>query len=159
MLKINFLEPVWKTTLKAHAIVIKKGSSIGLIDCSIFDENESLVAKSKFNMHDFTRNQCQKQIVKLSLTLLEEGFIIQRRVVITGYGAISPLGNNVETLWSNIKTAKSRSKKIKFSGYEEIITKIGGCIDDFKPEEYFDKKELGNYDLFVQYDMRQPNKR
>jgi 3-oxoacyl-[acyl-carrier-protein] synthase II len=65
----------------------------------------------------------------------------------------------VETLWSNIKAAKSGIKKIKFSGYEEIITKIGGFIDDFKPEEYFDKKELGNYDLFVQYDMRRRNKR
>jgi hypothetical protein len=39
------------------------------------------------------------------------------------------------------------------------FTKIGGFIDDLKPEEYFDKKELGNYDLFDQYDMRQRNKR
>ena len=45
-LKINYLKPVWKATLKAHAIVIKKGRSIGLIDCTIFDENESLVAKA-----------------------------------------------------------------------------------------------------------------
>lgn len=45
-LKINYLKPVWKTTLKAHAVVIKKGSTIGLIDCSIYDENEALVAKA-----------------------------------------------------------------------------------------------------------------
>jgi uncharacterized protein (TIGR00369 family) len=45
-LKINYLKPVWETTLKAHAVVIKKGSTIGLIDCSIYDETESLVAKS-----------------------------------------------------------------------------------------------------------------
>jgi uncharacterized protein (TIGR00369 family) len=45
-LKINYLKPVWKTTLKANAIVVKKGSSIGLIECTIFDENESLVAKA-----------------------------------------------------------------------------------------------------------------
>ncbi|WP_224752663.1 PaaI family thioesterase [Metabacillus arenae] len=45
-LKINYLKPVWKTTLTANAIVVKKGSSIGLIECTIFDENESLVAKA-----------------------------------------------------------------------------------------------------------------
>ncbi|MCK0470391.1 PaaI family thioesterase [Halalkalibacter sp. APA_J-10(15)] len=45
-LKINYLKPVWKTTLKANAIVVKKGSSIGLIECTIFDENETLVAKA-----------------------------------------------------------------------------------------------------------------
>ena len=87
-------------------------------------------------MHDFTREQCQKQIVKLSLTLLEEGFIIQRRVVITGYGAISPLGNDVETLWSNIKAAKSGIKKINFTGYEEINTKIGGFIEERNREKF-----------------------
>lgn len=76
---------------------------------------------------------------------------MKRRVVVTGYGAISPLGNEVETLWRNIKLGKSGIKKIKFSGFEEINTKIGGFIDDFNPEEYLDKKELGKYDLFVQY--------
>jgi acyl-coenzyme A thioesterase PaaI-like protein len=40
------LKPVWKTTLKANAIVVKKGSSIVLIECTIFDENEALVAKA-----------------------------------------------------------------------------------------------------------------
>lgn len=45
-LKINYLKPVWKTAIKAHSIVIKKGNSIGLIDCSLFDENEALVAKA-----------------------------------------------------------------------------------------------------------------
>lgn len=45
-LKINYLKPVWRTTLKAHAQVVKKGSTIGLIDCSVYDENESLVAKA-----------------------------------------------------------------------------------------------------------------
>lgn len=76
---------------------------------------------------------------------------MKRRVVVTGYGAISPLGNDVETLWSNIKLGRSGIKKIQFSGYEDINTKIGGFIDNFNPEEYLDKKELGKYDLFVQY--------
>ncbi|WP_041580777.1 beta-ketoacyl-ACP synthase II [Bacillus sp. 1NLA3E] len=76
---------------------------------------------------------------------------MKRRVVITGYGVISPLGNDVDTFWSHIKAAKSGIKKIQENGFEDINTKIGGFIDDFQPEQYFDKKELGKYDLFVQY--------
>ncbi|MGM0836723.1 MAG: beta-ketoacyl-ACP synthase II [Bacillota bacterium] len=76
---------------------------------------------------------------------------MNRRVVITGYGAITPLGNDVETLWSNIKNSKSGIKNIEFEGYEGINTKIGGRIDDFSPEKYLDKKELSKFDKFVQY--------
>ncbi|MDN7240620.1 beta-ketoacyl-ACP synthase II [Planococcus sp. N028] len=76
---------------------------------------------------------------------------MRRRVVITGYGAVSPLGNDVDTLWNNIKQGKSGIKKIQASGYEEINTKIGGFVDDFNPENYFEKKDLGKYDLFIQY--------
>ncbi|MGD6833546.1 beta-ketoacyl-ACP synthase II [Sutcliffiella halmapala] len=76
---------------------------------------------------------------------------MNRRVVITGYGAITPLGNDVETLWNNIKNSKSGIKNIEYEGYEDINTKIGGRIDDFSPEKYLDKKELNKLDKFVQY--------
>lgn len=76
---------------------------------------------------------------------------MKRRVVVTGYGAISPLGNDPEILWENIKLGKSGIKEVNFSGYEEINTKIGGFIEDFNPEDYLDKKELGKYDLFIQF--------
>ncbi len=78
-------------------------------------------------------------------------FHMSRRVVITGYGVISPLGNEVGTFWNNIRAGKSGIKKIESEDYKDINTKIGGYIDDFPAEEYFDKKELGKYDLFVQY--------
>ncbi|MGX6443445.1 beta-ketoacyl-ACP synthase II [Neobacillus sp. K501] len=74
-----------------------------------------------------------------------------RRVVVTGYGAVTPLGNDVETFWNNIKLGKSGIRKVEFEGYDDIPTKIGGCIEDFNPSEYFDQKELGKYDLFIQY--------
>lgn len=45
-LKINFLKPVWKTCLLAKAKVVKKGKSIGFVECDIFDGNKSLVAKA-----------------------------------------------------------------------------------------------------------------
>lgn len=74
-----------------------------------------------------------------------------KRVVVTGYGVISSLGNDVNTLWNHIKTSKSGIDKVEFEGYEDINTKIGGIIKDFAPEHYFEKKELEKYDKFVQY--------
>jgi 3-oxoacyl-[acyl-carrier-protein] synthase II len=74
-----------------------------------------------------------------------------RRVVVTGYGVVSPLGNNVEELWNNIKKGKSGVKKIQSDDFKDIGTQIAGYITDFNAEQYLDKKELGNYDLFVQY--------
>jgi 3-oxoacyl-[acyl-carrier-protein] synthase II len=74
-----------------------------------------------------------------------------RRVVVTGYGVVSPLGNTVQTLWKNIKEGKSGIKKIQSDEFNNINTQIAGYITDFEAEKYFDKKELGKYDLFVQY--------
>ena len=76
---------------------------------------------------------------------------MERRVVVTGYGVVSPLGNNVQELWSNIKAGKSGIKKIESDEFNHINTQIAGFITDFDAEQYFDKKELGKYDLFVQY--------
>jgi len=76
---------------------------------------------------------------------------MSKRVVVTGYGVVSPLGNDVDTLWDHIKASKSGINKVEFEGYEDINTKIGGVIKDFSPENYFEKKELGKYDKFVQY--------
>ncbi|WP_152401691.1 PaaI family thioesterase [Paenibacillus cellulositrophicus] len=43
-LKINFLKPVWSGKIRAEAKVMKKGKTVGFIDCRVFDENQSLVA-------------------------------------------------------------------------------------------------------------------
>jgi uncharacterized protein (TIGR00369 family) len=45
-LKINFLKPVWKAKLTATATVVKRGDTIGLVECDVIDENQSLVAKA-----------------------------------------------------------------------------------------------------------------
>ncbi len=73
------------------------------------------------------------------------------RVVVTGYGVISPLGNDVATLWSNIKNGKSGIKYLESEKFKDIDIKIAGYINDFNGEAYFDKKELGRYDMFIQY--------
>ncbi|TQR20326.1 beta-ketoacyl-ACP synthase II [Psychrobacillus vulpis] len=76
---------------------------------------------------------------------------MERRVVVTGYGVVSPLGNNVDTFWNSIKEGKSGIKKIESDEFKEINTQIAGSVTDFPAEKYFDKKELGKYDLFTQY--------
>src|SRR4051812_36556723 len=74
-----------------------------------------------------------------------------RRVVVTGYGVVSPLGNTVQAFWANIKEGKSGIKKINSEDFNNISTQIAGYITDFDAAQYLDKKELGKYDLFVQY--------
>ncbi|MFJ5772347.1 beta-ketoacyl-ACP synthase II [Psychrobacillus sp. NPDC093180] len=76
---------------------------------------------------------------------------MKRRVVVTGYGVVSPLGNDVPTLWKNIKEGKSGIKKIESDDFKDINTQIAGIINDFPAEEYLDKKDLAKYDLYTQY--------
>jgi uncharacterized protein (TIGR00369 family) len=45
-LKINFFRPVWKTLLKAEGKVVRRGSTVGYVECEITDENAMLVAKA-----------------------------------------------------------------------------------------------------------------
>ncbi|MEA0553167.1 beta-ketoacyl-ACP synthase II [Lysinibacillus irui] len=74
-----------------------------------------------------------------------------RRVVVTGYGVVSPLGNTVSALWENIKEGKSGIDKIHAEEFSGINTQIAGTITDFDAAQYMDKKELSKYDRFVQY--------
>lgn len=76
---------------------------------------------------------------------------MKRRVVITGTGVISPLGNDAETLWNNVKAGNSGIKQLQTEDFEGIQTKIAGFIDDFRGEEYLDAKEIKRYDPFTQY--------
>src|SRR5262245_28204800 len=45
-LKINFLKPIWKARLKATGQVVKSGRTVGLVECDVIDERESLVARA-----------------------------------------------------------------------------------------------------------------
>ncbi|HLR75910.1 MAG TPA: beta-ketoacyl-ACP synthase II [Virgibacillus sp.] len=76
---------------------------------------------------------------------------MKRRVVVTGYGAVSPLGNTVDELWENIKAGKSGIKRVESAEFSGIPTQIGGAITDFDPNKYFDRRERKRYDLFIQY--------
>ncbi|MBL0388858.1 beta-ketoacyl-ACP synthase II [Tumebacillus sp. ITR2] len=76
---------------------------------------------------------------------------MKRRVVITGMGVISPLGNDVETFWSNLKNGRSGIRKIERFDTTGLATTIAGLADPFNPEDFIDKKEARKMDRFVQY--------
>ncbi|ADY55479.1 3-oxoacyl-(acyl-carrier-protein) synthase II [Syntrophobotulus glycolicus DSM 8271] len=74
-----------------------------------------------------------------------------KRVVVTGYGVISSLGNEINPFWDNILGGRSGIKSIQDSSFSEIPSRIAGYIEDFPGKDYFNGKELNKYDLFVQY--------
>lgn len=76
---------------------------------------------------------------------------MKRRVVVTGYGAVSPLGSTVDTLWNHIKNGKSGIERLTSEEFADIPTQIGGRVKDFDPATYLDRKEINRYDLFIQY--------
>ncbi len=78
---------------------------------------------------------------------------MKRRVVVTGLGAISPIGNNVETMWANAKKGECGIDFIKGFSVENNNVKIGGEIKDFDFVEFFGRKQLKRMDRFVQLAM------
>jgi 3-oxoacyl-[acyl-carrier-protein] synthase II len=78
----------------------------------------------------------------------------ERRVVITGMGAISPLGHSVDTLWENLLAAKSAGRRIDRFDPSGFAVQICSDVTDFDIEQYahvIDKKEARRLDPFEQY--------
>ncbi|MCR5625075.1 MAG: beta-ketoacyl-ACP synthase II [Lachnospiraceae bacterium] len=76
---------------------------------------------------------------------------MSRRVVVTGMGAVTPVGNNVEDTWNNIKNGVSGIDFIKKFDASDLKCNVAGEIKDFDAEKYFDKKELKRMDQFTVY--------
>ncbi|MES1226866.1 MAG: beta-ketoacyl synthase N-terminal-like domain-containing protein, partial [Bacteroidota bacterium] len=74
-----------------------------------------------------------------------------KRVVITGMGAITPLGNSVEEFWKNILTGKSGVDLITKFDTANFKTKFAAEVRGFNAAVYFEKNEARKYDLFTQY--------
>ncbi len=74
-----------------------------------------------------------------------------KRVVVTGMGAITPLGNTVSEFWQNIVAGKSGAGLITKFDTTKFKTKFGCEIHAFNAEDYIEKKEVRKYDLFTQY--------
>ena len=74
------------------------------------------------------------------------------RVFITGVGCITPLGNNIETLWNNIKNGVCGIDFIKKIDTTDLPVKIAAEVKDFHPEEYgIDKTMIRHNDLYALY--------
>ncbi|HHY72473.1 MAG TPA: beta-ketoacyl-ACP synthase II [Bacillus bacterium] len=75
----------------------------------------------------------------------------KRRVVITGLGAVTPCGLDVDTTWSNVVNGISGVCEVTRVDKEVFPAKVAGEIKDFKPEDFIDKKEARRMDRFTQY--------
>jgi len=74
-----------------------------------------------------------------------------KRVVITGIGAITPLGNDIKTIWDNLTKGISGISYItRFAG-SCLSTRIAGEIKDFSPEDYLPKRDALRLDPFIHY--------
>lgn len=77
---------------------------------------------------------------------------MKKRVVITGIGMMTPLGNDVKSTWENLKNGKSGIDYFtKVPDVDQLPVKFGGEIKGFEPEKYFNRRELKQYDIFTQY--------
>ena len=76
-----------------------------------------------------------------------------RRVVITGVGAVSPLGCGNVTNWDALVSGKSGIGLITRFDASDMPVKIAGEVADFNAEKYIDKKEVKKMDLFIQYSL------
>lgn len=74
-----------------------------------------------------------------------------RRVVVTGIGALTPIGNNLEDYWKNMQNGVSGAAQITKFDTSKFKTTFACELKDFDPKEHFDVKELRKYDPFSQY--------
>ena len=77
----------------------------------------------------------------------------RRRVVVTGLGMLSPLGNTVESSWQAALAGKSGIGPIEHMDVSAFSTRIGGSVRDFEVELYMAAKEARKLDLFIQYGL------
>ncbi len=77
----------------------------------------------------------------------------KRRVVVTGVGMVSPVGNNVEDSWAAVKNGKSGIVPITSFDVSAYTTRFGGSIKDFDVSEYIPLKDARKMDPFIQYGM------
>ena len=76
---------------------------------------------------------------------------MNRRVVITGMGAVSSFGCGADRLWQSIKQGKSGISRIERVDVSDLPTQVGAEVKDFDPSQFLEKKELKRMDRFAQY--------
>ena len=74
-----------------------------------------------------------------------------RRVVVTGLGAITPVGNNVKDFWKGLTEGKNGVGPITRFDSTNFKTHFAAEVKDYDPLEYFDRKDVRKYDLYAQF--------
>lgn len=74
-----------------------------------------------------------------------------KRVVVTGMGAVTPIGNNVEEFWSGVKQGRIGFAPISRFDTTEYKCKLAAEVKNFNPEEHMDKKSARRMELFCQF--------
>ncbi len=74
----------------------------------------------------------------------------ERRVVVTGVGLVTPIGNNVAESWSSLLEGRSGIAPITHFDASQYPSRVAGEVKGFHPEDHFDKKELKKMDRFIQ---------
>ena len=75
----------------------------------------------------------------------------RRRVVVTGLGALTPVGGDVDTSWTNLVAGVSGAGEIEAFDATDFGVRIGAGVKNFDVERYLDRKEARRMDLFIQY--------
>lgn len=76
---------------------------------------------------------------------------MKKRVVITGLGTVNPLGNDVDTYWTNLLKGVSGIDFVSAFDVTDYTTKIAGEVKNFTPEKYLDKKDARRMSKFIQF--------
>ena len=74
-----------------------------------------------------------------------------KRVVVTGLGALTPIGNTLEAYWDGLKNGKSGAAPITYFDTEKFKTKFACELKGYDPQDFFDRKEARKLDRFAQY--------
>jgi 3-oxoacyl-[acyl-carrier-protein] synthase II len=75
----------------------------------------------------------------------------KRRVVVTGLGIISPVGNEITTAWDNVVSGRSGITPITHFDATDFTTTFGGCVKDFDASEYIPAKDVRKMDPFIHF--------
>ena len=74
-----------------------------------------------------------------------------RRVVVTGMGAITPVGNDIDTMWANMLAGVNGVEKSTSFDTSDLKVHLAGTVKNFEPEKYIEKRELRKLDIYCQY--------
>lgn len=74
-----------------------------------------------------------------------------KRVVITGLGALTPIGNTVDEYWKNLSAGVSGANMITRFDASKFKTQFACELKNIDPKDFFDRKEIRKYDTYAQY--------